>query len=842
MFRLLVPLRSATNRRAALRLLMLVLSLGIWACRPESSAEPARAAVLDLRGADFGQGAVRLGGLWELYPGELRHPSQLPPGQPGDTRERLATNEPWSRHRLTTGTALRSQGALTLRLRVLLPARRPSAEPWVLKAVTRARAMRVFARERSGQELMQPLSAGVVSTDLDRVRGSKRTQIAPLLLPAVSADEQAAELELVVQLASRDTPEISGDIHLFLGRDNVVRGEQAAEEQVQLLIIGTCLVVGLYHLAMFAIRRSEPAPLFFGLFCLAIVIRLFMLHGFLEARLLGSSWPLGLAWERQERLEYCGFFLAVPLFTLYLAALFPKQFARRALEVLLAVALATCAWTLLLPIYPASFSVAFFEKVTLAVVAYIVFGMARVLLRGQASDQQTARLIAAGTLLLVGAAANDILHNNKIIKTFVAEHYAMFAFIFCQAFVLAQNNARARLRAEKLADELDHKNAALEKVRKDLQLKFGELKESNAKFRSLNEELLRQIDQRSRHLLDAVLRQPGPNSRPPLQLAPESQLGEVYRVVRTLGQGAMGAVYEVERTTDHQRLAAKILSTEQDRPALMRFAREAQLLAKLVHPNLIQIVDVDVTAGGTLFLVMELVTGTTLREQRGRYGELSWALPILQQVAAALSAVHERGIVHRDVKPANVLIAEGAPGSAQLVKLADFGVSVMAREHDQSSPGVPAVSQLAELTEDELAGTQSVRAPAAEAATDREPDANPSATQAATHPDDLTEAGALVGTPMYMAPELSFGSRQAQSASDIFSFGVIAYELITKEMPFKKPTVGAAGQPEALPIPSGFRLCHELGPELIFLLESALSADPAQRPTAAQLAQALGAR
>ena len=95
---------------------------------------------------------------------------------------------------------------------------------------------------------------------------------------------------------------------------------------------------------------------------------------------------------------------------------------------------------------------------------------------------------------------------------------------------------------------------------------------------------------------------------------------------------------------------------------------------------------------------------------------------------------------------------------------------------------------------------------------------------------------------MYMAPELSFGSRQAQPASDIFSFGVLAYELITKEMPFKKPTVGSAGRPEALPIPPGLRLCPQLGPELIFLLESALSADPAQRPTAAQLAQALGGR
>ena len=195
MFRRLVPLGWSNDRRAALRLLMLVISLGFWACGPQSA--PARAGVLDLRGADFSQGAVRLGGLWELYPGELRPPSQLPPGQPGDTPERLATNESWRRHRLTTGATLPAQGALTLRLRVVLPARGASAEPWVLKAGTRARAMRVYARDRAGTELMQPLTAGMVSTDLEKVRGSKRTLIAPLLPPAVSADGEAAELELV---------------------------------------------------------------------------------------------------------------------------------------------------------------------------------------------------------------------------------------------------------------------------------------------------------------------------------------------------------------------------------------------------------------------------------------------------------------------------------------------------------------------------------------------------------------------------------------------------------------------------------------------------------------------
>jgi len=204
---------------------------------------------------------------------------------------------------------------------------------------------------------------------------------------------------------------------------------------------------------------------------------------------------------------------------------------------------------------------------------------------------------------------------------------------------------------------LRHLGQALEDMRRDLREKFRQLQESHANVKSLNEELLRQIEQRSRRLLEALLgseRVPVPTTA---ALAVGSTLGEVYQVVRNIGHGAMGAVYEVERTTDRQRLAAKVLSGDGDRTSLIRFAREAQLLAKLSHPNLIRIVDVDVSISGTLYLVMELVRGTTLRHQRPRYGDAPWALSVLRQVAVALAAVHERGIVHRDLKPANMRLA-----------------------------------------------------------------------------------------------------------------------------------------------------------------------------------------
>ena len=99
----------------------------------------------------------------------------------------------------------------------------------------------------------------------------------------------------------------------------------------------------------------------------------------------------------------------------------------------------------------------------------------------------------------------------------------------------------------------------------------------------------------------------------------------------------------------------------------------------------------------------------------------------------------------------------------------------------------------------------------------------------------------IVGTPMYMAPEISFGSRHAQPSSDVFAFGVIAYELLTKEMPFQRPPVGTVLRQETLRIPMGLRARSDLDPVLVALFQRALSMDPAQRPTAAELATALAA-
>jgi serine/threonine-protein kinase len=207
----------------------------------------------------------------------------------------------------------------------------------------------------------------------------------------------------------------------------------------------------------------------------------------------------------------------------------------------------------------------------------------------------------------------------------------------------------------------------------------------NQEIVQLNQELRRQIEQRSHRLMDLLLAQDLSNSKNPA-LPMGGLLGECYRVVRLIGEGGMGVVYEVERTTDGRRLAAKVLRSRPNRHALQRFAREAQILARLNHPSLISIFDLDITSEGGLYIVMELISGSSLWEQHARFGQVKWALCVLRQVAQALSVLHAQSVIHRDLKPANILLPATAPDAEPVVKLADFGISLMLDEVSGSGP------------------------------------------------------------------------------------------------------------------------------------------------------------
>ena len=314
---------------------------------------------------------------------------------------------------------------------------------------------------------------------------------------------------------------------------------------------------------------------------------------------------------------------------------------------------------------------------------------------------------------------------------------------------------------------------------------------------TLNAELRRQVAERSRELADALAQLGSSPTEPWLDAG--DVVGARYRVVRPLGAGGMGTVYEVERLTDGKRLALKMVQGTATHEQLARLAREGQIAAAIDHPNLVAVRDVDVTTEHGLFVVMDLVDGGSLADQKARYGDRAWALRVLRELTDGLVALHAAGDVHRDLKPANVLVA--SDGSA---KISDFGIASLMESR------VSALASTMDLTYD-----RTQRAPG------------------------MTRTGVILGTPRYMAPELAGGSKLASPAVDVFALGVVAYELLDLGYPFAAPPVVEAmyGRPLTRTRSLGWTPGAE---GLAVVLEACLESDPEKRPTAREVREALG--
>ncbi|MCB9879796.1 MAG: protein kinase [Planctomycetes bacterium] len=263
--------------------------------------------------------------------------------------------------------------------------------------------------------------------------------------------------------------------------------------------------------------------------------------------------------------------------------------------------------------------------------------------------------------------------------------------------------------------------------------------------------------------------------------APESLAQELpdYEVVREVGKGSMGIVYEARDRRNGATVALKILppSLTLTERALARFLREGRIMSRVRHPDIVGFVDQG-RRGRLHWFAMDFVSGTTL-EQRLEVGPLPvvTACRIAARVGRALQYAHDHGVVHRDIKPGNLMLRDGDGDDAQQVAITDFG---LARE----------------------TGTGS-----------------------------MTESGAIVGTPMYMAPEVVLGGTQAATTlADVYSLGATLYALVTGEPPFDGPT--AQGVLKAVteqdPRPAR-RLRADLPVAVEAIVEKAMARDPAHR-------------
>jgi serine/threonine protein kinase len=372
--------------------------------------------------------------------------------------------------------------------------------------------------------------------------------------------------------------------------------------------------------------------------------------------------------------------------------------------------------------------------------------------------------------------------------------------------------------------------------------KVRDLEERQGEIATLNEELRRQIGRRTADILSALTRSGGSAQFDP---SPGHLVAARYRIVRTLGAGGMGTVYEVERLSDGKHLALKV-ALEVRGLALARLAREAQIATRVHHPNVVSIVDADVAEAGYAYIVLELVAGSSLADcPEGR--PLPWCLEVLLQVLEGVRALHAQGVVHRDLKPSNILLS-GEQTDKPLVKITDFGISRWLEDEPSDRSSRQAMDAITVQARKSLAPPTPAGAFAAAihaatpTAVDRIITDRGSSPREPSSSPQLTRTGSITGTPLYVAPELADGPLQLTPAVDVFSFGVVAYRLLTRQMPYVEAPLHArlAGRESPAPIPLA-ALCPALSPTACAAIDACLSPMAAERPTVDVLVAVLAA-
>jgi serine/threonine-protein kinase len=350
---------------------------------------------------------------------------------------------------------------------------------------------------------------------------------------------------------------------------------------------------------------------------------------------------------------------------------------------------------------------------------------------------------------------------------------------------------RQRLTIKRQRDELERLNAELERR---VHSQVGEIVARAGEVDQLNAQLQAQVRARSDELSLALARL-AQQRHPAGAVLRGTVLGGRFVVGDVIGEGGMGAVYAGTDRATGARVALKVVQATSTRTleALRRFAREAGTAAAITHPAVVRMIDVDISDDGLLFQAQELIDGVPLSRQLQGAWSPADAARLGAVLCDALAAAHAAAVIHRDVKPENVMLTASAPG----LKLLDFGIAKLHAAVQGHGRGD---------------GT-----------------------------DTMTRTGMVVGTPAYMAPEQALGTAVTDRA-DVYAVGAILFRLLTERPPFEAESARALVAVRALHDPPRVRAFQPTVPaSLAELVDGCLVRPAADRPSAAELAPRLAA-
>lgn len=504
--------------------LFIALGFLLWACAGSITDNKPPLAVrgmLDLSNWDFKKdGPVALAGQSEFYWEQHLGPNDFKRGPLSAPPHFIDVHGSWNAYKID-GKKLSGSGYATYRVTVLLK----EATPLALKFLDMGTAFRVFING------VQILSVGQAGTTPETTRPRSFPQVVDWIPESKIA-------EIIFQVSNFDHDKGGAWEEIRLGTKAQIQRLRDRRLAFDLIMFGSILIIGLYHLTLFTIRKNEPALLYFGLFCLCIAVRSIST----VERYIVDFFPQ-MAWSLLIRVEYLTFYSAVGIFTLFIYAIFPKDFHKLILKIIVTTSFAFSGLVLLAPVRIFTATLHIFELLTVLCLFYGFYALGRAVSR----KRQGAVIILIGFAILFIAVINDILYINDIIKTGYFTSLGLFVFIFCQAFLIAFRYSRAFTTIDLQHQELVTSN-------KKYRAELAERKRVEREKEDLQEKLVRSQKMEAigllaggvAHDLNNILS--GVVSYPDLLLsdiAPNSSLRKPLQTIRDSGIRAAAVVQDL---------------------------------------------------------------------------------------------------------------------------------------------------------------------------------------------------------------------------------------------------------------------------------------------------------